>query len=294
MRIDIGGRRLFFDVVGERLEPSGKALRQKPTLIVLHGSPGFSDHSALKPDLGVLSDSMQVIYLDLAGAGRSDDPPEGVPFSLELWADDIVRFCAALDIEKPVVLGLSGGGFVAQAYAIQHPDHAGGVVFAGTQAKFDPERSIKKFEELGGPEAGKAARALLCNPPTNETIAAFNTICMPLYNPTPRNPDAGHRIVIRPRLADDFHRYPDGIWYTFDLLDDLDRVRAPVLVLGGEEDPITPIQDSIDIVERLDPNLVTFVRMPGCGHGPWRDEPEKSFAAIRQFVDGLGGVAETA
>ena len=107
---------------------------------------------------------------------------------------------------------------------------------------------------------------------------------MPLYNRTPRDPNAAKRVVPRPRLADAFHRYPDGIWHRFDLLDQLASIKAPVLVLAGEEDPITPLQDSLDIVERIDPSLVTFAQMPGCGHGTWRDKPEESFELIRRFV----------
>lgn len=284
MRIEIGGRSVFFDVAGEQFRPVGNEMVQMPTLIALHGSPGMSDHSALKPDLAALSDTMQVIYLDLAGAGRSDDPPDGQPFTLDLWADDIVRFCAALGIERPFVLGLSGGGFVAGAYAIRHPSHGRGVILASTQAKFTPDRAIAMFRQLGGEPAEAAARDLLCKPTTAAAVSAFQSICMPLYNRTPRDPNAAKRVVPRPRLADAFHRYPDGIWHCFDLLDQLATVRIPVLVLAGEEDPITPLQDSLDIVERLEPSLVTFAQMPDCGHGTWRDKPEESFDIIRRFV----------
>lgn len=285
MRVDIGGgRRLFFDIAGQAFEPDGASLRRRPTLIAIHGAPGLSDHSALSPTLSPLADAMQVIYLDLAGAGRSDDPPAGTPFSLELWSDDLVRFCDALEIERPVVLGLSGGGFVAQAHAIRHPDHAAGFIFASTQARLDPARSIAKFEQLGGPEAAAAARAYLCAPPDRATLAAYGRICMPLYNQVPKSPEAGARIVIRWALANAFHRYPDGIWHVMNLLDDLHRVRRPVLVLAGEEDPITPIQDSLDIAARIDPALVTLARLEGCGHGVWREQPDRAFTIIREFV----------
>lgn len=285
VRVDIGGgRRLFFDMAGQEFEPDGAALRRRPTLIALHGSPGMSDHSALSPALSPLADAMRVIYLDIAGAGRSDDPPPGTPFSLDLWSDDLVRFCEALEIEKPVVLGLSGGGFVAQAHAIRHPDHAAGFIFASTQARLDPERSIAMFGRLGGAEAAKAARDYLCAPPDRATLAAFSRVCLPLYNRAPRSTEAGGRIVMRRRLSDDFHRYPDGIWHVMNLLDDLHSIRRPVLVLAGDEDPITPVEDSLDIAARIDPALVTLVRLAGCGHGVWRDQPDRAFEIIRDFV----------
>lgn len=68
----ISGRKIFFDVDGEKFSPAGPEMQEKPTLIVIHGAPGMSDHTAMKPAFKTLRDDMQIIYLDLAGAGRSN------------------------------------------------------------------------------------------------------------------------------------------------------------------------------------------------------------------------------
>jgi proline iminopeptidase len=112
MKIRIGDKQLFFDVEGLKMPSRGSSLTENPTLVLLHGAPGFSDHSVFKPAFSRLRDEAQLIYLDLAGAGRSEDEPDGI-FSLERWADDLVELCDRLEIRRPVVLGLSGGGFVA-------------------------------------------------------------------------------------------------------------------------------------------------------------------------------------
>lgn len=50
MRIEIEpGVHLFVDIEGEGLVPDGAWMREKPTLILLHGGPGF-DHSAFNRD----------------------------------------------------------------------------------------------------------------------------------------------------------------------------------------------------------------------------------------------------
>jgi proline iminopeptidase len=69
-----------------------------------------------------------------------------------------------------------------------------------------------------------------------------------------------------------------------DLLPDLARVRRPVLVLGGSEDPVCPIEDQAAIAAALPQQLVRFERFEGCGHGVFRDDPERAFALIREFV----------
>jgi len=126
MRIEVNGTRLFFDVDGEKIHLNGPRLEERPTLIVLHGAPGLSDHTSYKPEFARLSDAAQIVYLDLAGCGRSDAPADGY-YSLEGWADDLAAFCDALEITQPVVFGNSAGGMVAAVYAIRHPDQPGSV-----------------------------------------------------------------------------------------------------------------------------------------------------------------------
>lgn len=286
MYVRVDGRRLYFDVSGEKHVADGARLRERPTLIAIHGAPGASDHATFKPSFAALADVMQVVYLDLSGAGRSDGLPAGEPYSLRRWGDELVAFCAALGIERPFVLGVSAGGFVAQRYAIDHPDHPAGIVLACTQARLSPERSIAMFERLGGPAAGEAARALLTRPMSPSSREAFDRWCKPLYNPTPIPPEVGARMRPRKELAQAFHGWPDGIWHTMDLLAELPRITCPTLVMAGELDPITPVADSDDIVARLDPKIVRYEVMAGCGHGCWRDQPERSFAMLREFVLG--------
>ena len=64
----------------------------------------------------------------------------------------------------------------------------------------------------------------------------------------------------------------------------LPQVQCPVLVLGGEEDPMTPIECQADIVAALPAHLVRFERFPGCGHTVLVDAPERAMAAIRDFI----------
>jgi pimeloyl-ACP methyl ester carboxylesterase len=48
MHVSVNGVRLFFDVEGTKLVPDGPVMREKPTLLMLHGGPG-SDHSIHRP-----------------------------------------------------------------------------------------------------------------------------------------------------------------------------------------------------------------------------------------------------
>lgn len=62
--------RLFVDVEGASLVPDGPALRVKPTLILLHGGPGY-DHSGFKPAFSALADVAQIVYYTIAATAAA-------------------------------------------------------------------------------------------------------------------------------------------------------------------------------------------------------------------------------
>jgi hypothetical protein len=68
-------------------------MREKPTLLLLHGGPGF-DHSIYKPVYSSLADCAQVIYLDNRGNGRSDAGPRDA-WTLAQWALRVTWYCAS-------------------------------------------------------------------------------------------------------------------------------------------------------------------------------------------------------
>src|SRR5262249_10118136 len=133
MYITVNDTRLFFDVEGAKLVPAGPTMQEKPTLLLLHGGPGF-DHSTYKPAFSTFADVAQVIYLDLRGQGRSA-PSSPAYWNLATWAEDVRAFCEALTIEQPIVFGQSAGGFVAMAYATRYPAHPSKLVLSSTSAR---------------------------------------------------------------------------------------------------------------------------------------------------------------
>lgn len=280
MRIEIEpGVRLFIDVDGAGLVPDGALMRERPTLLLLHGGPGF-DHSSFKPLFGQLTDVAQVIYVDHRGHGRSDRcGPEH--WNLDTFADDVVRLCDRLDIVKPVLLGQSYGGFVAQRYLARHPAHPGRVILSSTSHHFGLDRKLARFERYGGPAARRAAEAFWTDPGA-ATWAEYERVCRPLYNTLPpADPLAKQRTIAVDEIL--FHTARHEM-PGMDLRPGLAAVQCPVLVLHGDADPVTPIEDAEEIVAALPPQWVRFQRFSGVGHGPWRDDPERALAAIRSFV----------
>ena len=133
MKVSIGDISLWFDVLNPGLVPDGPVMREKPVLLALHGGPGF-DHTDFKGLIEPLCEDAQVILYDHRANGRSDDCDKAL-WNLEQWADDVHSLCAALGIERPLVLGWSFGGMVAQVYAARYPDELAGLVLLSTAAQ---------------------------------------------------------------------------------------------------------------------------------------------------------------
>ncbi|MEM6545764.1 MAG: alpha/beta hydrolase [Pseudomonadota bacterium] len=284
MYIDVNGARLFFDVDGEGLTPDGPDMREKPTVVMVHGGPG-GDHSVSKPYFSQLTDIAQVVYYDHRGNGRSsgDDPTD---WNLRQWGDDLRGLCDTLGIVRPIVVGTSFGGFVSLSYATRYPDHAAALVLISTAAKVDFAEVYEAFERLGGSNVAGIARNYWENP-TDEGRALYRDFCVPLYQRSKSSSsDWLSRVLWRNETALHFNG-PHSEHGKMDFRDALQRITCPVLLMVGDEDPITPPVFSDVIAENLSHSKLTYHRFSECGHGVVADKPNEALHAIRDFIVGL-------
>jgi pimeloyl-ACP methyl ester carboxylesterase len=276
VRVQVGDVRLYFDVAGMGLVPEGPTMRERPVVVCLHGGPGF-DHSFLKLWLAPLQQEAQLVFLDHRGQGRSDESV-AESWNLDTWIEDVHRFCGVLGIERPVLLGQSFGGVVALGVAIRHPDLPRKLIVSSSIARFRLDRALPMFERLGGDKARRIAEAFFGDP-NHESLKAYMETCLPLYNPTPLEPDVLARVRLRPEVGFHFFR---GEAFAYDWIDDLGRVRCPTLVLAGDLDPITPVADQEEMAAAIpDSRLEIFA---DAGHGVFRDRPKEALATIRDFI----------
>lgn len=282
MRINVDDTNLYFDVEGSGLRPEGPEMVEKPTLLLLHGGPGF-DHSIFKPAFGALADVAQVVYLDLRGQGRSD-PSSPSTWNLDRWVDDVAAFCAALDIRKPIVLGVSYGGFVAYGLAARHPDLLGGMVILSSAPHIEVDPVVAKFAELGGAAAGDAARRFFDTPFAEGAFEMFIEQCMPLYALTDVDPDVIPRVLMNQEMVRAFF-VPGGEWRTFDYRAGAAAFGGPSLLIHGEDDPIVPLEFATAAAASMNQAVTRFELMAGLRHDIVRDDGDKVLSLVRTFVE---------
>jgi proline iminopeptidase len=280
VRVDIGdGVRLFVDVVGAGLDPAPDAMVQKPSLVLLHGGPGF-DHSSFRPYYDRFADTHQVVYVDQRGHGRSDQRDDPSGWNLDTWADDVARLSDALGLEHPVILGTSFGGFVAIRYAARHPKHPSKLILSSTLTRPMVELAESRFAALGGPEAAAAYHRVYADRDQSaEAWIEYAVHCLPVYNHTPSAFGPA-----RTRENYDVIQHFHLPFFAMDLRDDVRAIEVPTLVLAGRDDPMTPPECSTEIASLLPDGLGRLEIVDGAGHGPFRDQPDETERLLRDFL----------
>jgi pimeloyl-ACP methyl ester carboxylesterase len=105
-------------------EVTGKG---KPFVFV-HGAAG--SHDNWHPQVKHFSDRYRVITYDIRGHGKSSGSDR--KYSCALFADDLHTLLTALDIEQPILGGLSLGGMISQEYAVKYSENLSGLILADT------------------------------------------------------------------------------------------------------------------------------------------------------------------
>jgi proline iminopeptidase len=283
MRITVNHTELYVDVEGPELAVAGGELQQRPTIVVLHGGPGF-DQGYLRPGLRPLAGVAQVVFVDLRGQGRSAPAPVEA-CTLEQMADDVAALVAALGVRRPVVFGHSAGGFVALQLALRHPKLARGLILchtAGARASHADPAPPPGPGERGGPEAGAVAARLFAGDFSAETQEAFGRLVFPLYA-GPGHEDVPARLMglttMNAELAAYFFQQ---LAPRYDVRPYLGSITARTLVIVGRHDWVCPPAAGRALAAGI-PGA-RLVELPGAGHFGFSETPAPFLRAVREHL----------
>lgn len=219
-----------------------------------------------------LSRDFRVINLDLRGHGRSS--PVTRPFSLYDAVSDVIAVLDQLGIQAATWCGLSIGGMVALRAALTHPERVARLVLLDTDA--GPETGFRKFKYRA---MGFGVRVVGIGP-------FLPSIARLMFGGTTRreNPSLVSEWVAEAaslHVPSALHCL-DALTKRDSLIEQLDRINAPALILVGEEDHSLPPSLSRRIHSRL--RHSAFAIIPAAGHLSALERPEAVTDAIRGFL----------
>ena len=243
-----------------------------PVVVLLHGFP--LNRSMWDAQVRALAPAHRVIVPDLRGHGES--PAPDAVYAMDLMAEDVVEMLDGLGIAEPVVVGgLSMGGYVALALALNHPDRIRGLVLADTRAAADSPEAAAKREEtaqavLKTGDLGPLIEGMVPRLFSRSTFRDRPGLVPPIKAAMEQTTPAGVAGALR------------GMACRPDRRDRLGEIPCPVLVAVGEDDAISPPDEARAIAESLPAGRLAVI--PRAGHLAPYENPDAFNPALLDFL----------
>ncbi len=219
--------------------------------------------------LSDLPESIHAFALTQRGHGDASRPARG--YHSRDFAEDLAAFMDALHLEAAFVVGGSSGGFVARRFAIDHPERTLGLVLLGSPAILRDKPGVLEMWDSTISE--------LKDPISPDLVREFaeGTLSRPV-------PQAFLETIVQENL-----KAPARVWRaTFeglledDSLEELDKIKAPTLIVWGDRDAILPRSDQETLATAITGSRLLVY--PGAGHAFYWEDPGRVASDLAAFI----------
>src|SRR4051812_2113141 len=234
-------------------------------IVFLHGVG--SDKSVWHPQLDHFGRSRRAIAFDYPGYGDSDAAAGGT--TRDDYASAILSAMHELGIDRAHVCGLSLGGVVAIAMHHADPGRCASLILADTFAVHPEGRAIYERSLAGSRDLRAMAEArvdMLIAQPADPEIRREVVETMSRIDP------AAYRIGA------------EAVWLA-DQRDRAHEIRVPTLVIVGDQDLVTPVDLSNELLDLIPDARMRVIR--GAGHLGNLEKPAEFNAIVEEFLQPL-------
>ena len=266
------------DVDGGRVNYVEMGPASGAALVLVHGLAGAWQNWL--ENIPHFAREHRVIALDLPGFGQSPMPDWEV--SVEAYGSFLHQFCDAVDVEVCTLVANSMGGFVSAEAAIRQPSRfeklvlvsAAGISHA--RMRRQPAEVTARMSLASAPLLLKLEERALRRPRLRQ--ATFAGL---FYAPR----------WLRPELIYEFFQHGTGKpglvpavrgLIGYDILDRLEEVEVPTLIVWGRDDHVVPPNDALGYGERLQ-NSRTVI-FDKTGHLPMAERPVRFNRVLETFL----------
>ena len=214
---------------------------QGEPLLMIHGNGGSI--SAFKYQIGFFQKHFKVILADSRAQGKTIDYAEVLNY--EMMAEDMNALLDSLHIASTNVIGWSDGGINGLLLAIHHPEKVKKLVISG--ANLIPDDSVLDPQGVAFiADAKKELMAAKQDASIKNTLKLINMMALEPHIPT----------------------------------SDLQKIKCPVLVIGGDADVIKP-SHTVQIFENI-PQANLWI-LPFSGHATMQRSKEEFNSKVFAF-----------
>jgi non-heme chloroperoxidase len=252
---------------GVTLEYAEQGDRSGLPVVFLHGATdSWLSFGDVLPNL---PPSLHAVALTQRGHGGSSRPEAGYRFAD--FSDDLEQFLDALRVPAALIVGHSMGSYVAQRFAIDHPERTLGLVLMGSFPRLRGNPVVRELwdsavSELTDPVDPALARefqeSTLARPIAAASLDAF----------------------VRESL-----KVPARVWRaTFgefleaDFSSELGAITAPTLIVWGDRDAIFLRDDQMTLQDSIRGSRLVIYR--GAGHAFHWEEPARFASDLVAFA----------
>jgi 3-oxoadipate enol-lactonase len=244
-----------------------------PPVILLHPFP--ANHEFWLPLANRLSSRYRLILPDLRGHGDSEIG-EGSA-AMEKHAADLFRVMDDAEVGRAPLIGVSIGGYVLFEFWRKHRGRIAALGLSNTKAPAD------------SPQARAARLDAADDVLERGTEPFFDSMISRVLAKSTRElrPDRveGALRMMRKMSAEDVAQVQRGMAERPDSVATLKTINVPTLLVTGEEDLLTGMNEAELMRQHIPSSLVRVI--PKAGHyAPW-EQPEEAGQVVRQFLDGL-------
>jgi len=240
-------------------------------IIFIHGFP--FDSSTWQSQVNVVPDRFRIITYDVRGHGQSEAGP--MPYSLEFFVDDLFALIKKLELDQPILCGLSMGGYIALRAFERWPALFRGLILCDTrsegdsnEAKINRANAIKTIREHGNEKyAEDSVKNLFWEGNTNNRIAEI----------------ANTKKIIEKTSSDAICATSMALAARTDTTEVLADINVPVLIIVGEHDKITPPIAAESLHEGIQGSELVVIK--DAGHLSNIENPKDFNEALSRFLE---------
>jgi pimeloyl-ACP methyl ester carboxylesterase len=243
------------------------------SIIFIHGFP--YDSTMWKAQVDELSDKYFCVGYDIRGLGES--PAGDGQLTMESFVDDLETIINEMKLVKPVLCGLSMGGYIALRALERMPDKFSAAVLCDTRSESDNNE-------------GKLKRAAAIKRINTEGLIPFTkdfvTNCFGDHYKQ-KNKEEFEKRIVKSSAFD-----PVGVKGSLlamisrnDTTEYLNKIKIPALIICGELDTLTPPSVMKQMAERI--NNAEYAVIKNSGHMSPIENPKEVNETIKKFLDKL-------